>query len=362
MSTRLFNQKAVVAGLIFTSGAVITAGCGAHTSAAPPSAPAVDVATVEQRDVPQYREWVGTLDGMVNAAIKAQVNGYLLSQNYAEGSFVKQGQLLFQIDARPFQAALDQAQGQLAQANAQASQARAQLLLSQAQLGTAEANQHKAQLDEDRYAPLAKQQAVTQQDLDNATQTNVAAKAQVEAAKAQVEASRAQTEAATAAIQAATANVQAAKVNLEFTRLTSPISGVAGMAQMQVGSLVGPSGGPVTTVSTLDPIKVNFTVGEQEYLAFSRAAMDRMQLELILIRWHGLPTQRQILVCGPAGKSGNGRDPIDRFIPKSGQRAASRPIWASARRHRHHGWSSAGAAKIRNRDAGHVSSGRGRSE
>src|SRR5215472_10450717 len=171
---------------------------------------------------------------MVNAAIKAQVSGYVLTQNYTEGSFVRKGQSLFEIDPRPFQAALDQAQGQLAQANGQLAQAKAQLVQSEAQLAAAEANQHKAQLDEDRYIPLAKQQAITQQDLDNATQNNLAAKAQVQAAKAGVETARAQIQAANAALVAATAAVATAQLNLGFTRLTSPIDGIAGMAQQQV--------------------------------------------------------------------------------------------------------------------------------
>ena len=130
------------------------------------------MATVQQSDVPIQREWIGTLDGMVNAAIKAQVTGYLLRQDYTEGSFVRKGQLLFEIDPRPFQAAVDQAAGQLAQAKAQLAQAQAGLVQAQSQLASAEANQRKAQLDEDQYVPLAKQQAVTQQDLDNAVQTN----------------------------------------------------------------------------------------------------------------------------------------------------------------------------------------------
>src|SRR5438132_10979806 len=113
--------------------------------------PDVEVARVEQKDVPIQREWIGTLDGMVNAAIKAQVTGYLLTQNYAEGSFVRKGQSLFEIDPRPLQAALDQALGQLAQAKAQLLQANAGLLQAQAQLASAEANQLKAQLEEDRY-------------------------------------------------------------------------------------------------------------------------------------------------------------------------------------------------------------------
>jgi membrane fusion protein (multidrug efflux system) len=142
----------------------------------------------------------------------------------------------------------------------------------------------------DRYIPLAKQEAITQQDLDNATQNNLAAKAQVQAAKAQVETARAQIQAASATVEAAKAAVATSELNLSFTKLTSPIDGVAGVAQLQVGALVNPSSGPVTTVSTLDPIKVYFTVSEQEYLDFHRrystqASLDaeRKQLRLELI-------------------------------------------------------------------------------
>ena len=151
----------------------VTLGCSRTTKAAKSDPPEVEVAPVEERDVPIYGEWIGTLDGMVNADIKAQVTGYLIKQDYTEGSFVKKGQLLFEIDARPFEAALDQAKGQLAQANGQLAQAKAQLLQSEAQLAVAQANQGKTQLDVNRYAPLAKQQAITQEDLDNATQSNL---------------------------------------------------------------------------------------------------------------------------------------------------------------------------------------------
>src|SRR6201988_685615 len=177
--------------------------------AAPPPLE-VEVVKVEQQSVPIYSEWIGTTEGMVNAEIKAQVTGYLLRQDYKEGSFVKKGQLLFELDARPFQAALDQANGQVAQfqgqleqahsqvtqAEALAAQANSQLLQSQAQLAQAQANQVKTQLDVNKYAPLAEQKAVTQQDLDNAVQSNNVAKAQVEAAKAGVETARAQTRSA----------------------------------------------------------------------------------------------------------------------------------------------------------------------
>jgi RND family efflux transporter MFP subunit len=244
-----------------------------HSSAgaAEPSPPDVEVVTVEQRDIPVYREWIGTLDGMVNAAIRAQVTGYLLTQDYSEGSFVKKGQLLFQIDPRPLQAAADQARGQLAQANGQLAQARAQFQQSEAQLASAEANQRKAQFDEDRYTPLAKEHAVTQQDLDNAVQNNISAKAQVKVATSQIAAAKAQIEAASAAVEAAQAGQEAANVNLGFTKLYSPIDGIAGSAQIQIGNLVSPiSPNPVTTVSTVDPIKVTFAVSEQEYLRLSK--------------------------------------------------------------------------------------------
>ena len=209
-------------------------------SAGPP--PDVMVAPVVQKDVAVYGEWIGTLDGLVNADVKAQVTGYLLAQDYQEGAFVRKGQLLFQIDPRPFQAALDQAEGQLAQATAQ--------------LANAEAVQVRTQLDVNRYGPLAKEQAASQQDLDNATQNNLAAKATVATADAQ--------------IKSAQAAVETARINLEFTRLIAPIDGIAGQAQLQVGALVTPGSGTVTSVSTVDPIKAYFTVSESEYLDWNR--------------------------------------------------------------------------------------------
>jgi membrane fusion protein, multidrug efflux system len=200
------------------------------------------VAQVQKEDVPIYAEWIGTLDGLVNADVRAQVTGYLLKQGYQEGAFVKQGQLLFQIDPRPFQAALDQAQGQWAQANAA--------------LANAEAVQRRTELDVQRYTPLAKEQAASQQDLDNSVQNNLAALATVETAKAQ--------------IKTYEAAVETAKINLNFTRLVAPIDGIAGQAQLQVGALVTPGSGVVTSVSTVDPIKVYFTVSEPQYLSWRR--------------------------------------------------------------------------------------------
>jgi RND family efflux transporter MFP subunit len=245
----------------------------------------VEVVTVEQQDIPLSREWIGTLDGYVNAPIKAQVSGFLLRQDYVEGAFVQKDQLLFEIDPRPFQAAVDQAVGQLAQANGQLSQGKAGLIQARANLAGSEAAQHRAQLDVDKYTPLIKEQAVTQQDLDNATQNNLSAMAQVEGSKAAVETAKAQIEAAQAGVQSAQAAVDAAKYNLGFTKLTSPINGVAGLAVSQVGTLVGPASPAVTTVSTLDPIRANFTVSEQEYLGFTHASgieVSKLPLDLIL--------------------------------------------------------------------------------
>jgi len=198
---------------------------------------------------------------------------------------VRKGQPLFEIDARPFQAALDQAQGQLSQARGQAAQAKAQLTQAEAQLAQSMASQKRTQLDVEKYTPLVAMQAVTQQDFDNAAQNNVAARAQVEASKAAVETARAQIEASNAGVESAQAAVEAAKVNTGFTHLASPIDGIAGRAQVQVGNLVSPSSGVITTVSTLDPIKANFTVGEQEYLSLTRNGgndLTKLQLELVL--------------------------------------------------------------------------------
>jgi membrane fusion protein (multidrug efflux system) len=235
-----------------------------HASGAPQGASTdVEVVQVEQKDVPIFGEWIGTLDGFVNADVRAQVTGYLLRQGYQEGAFVKKGQLLFEIDPRPFQAAVDQAQGQLAQATAT--------------LANAEAVRGRTELDVNRYTPLAREQAASQQDLDNAIQNNMAAKATVATAEAQ--------------IKTAEAAVETAKINLDFTRLIAPIDGIAGQAQLQVGALVNPNSGPVTSVSTVDPIKVYFTVSESEYLDWNkrfptettRQAADKgLRLELIL--------------------------------------------------------------------------------
>ncbi|HEX5082802.1 MAG TPA: efflux RND transporter periplasmic adaptor subunit [Blastocatellia bacterium] len=254
------KRKLVIGATLFgiVIALLVAVGGSKGKDSAPPSPPppGVEVAEVKQENVPIYSEWIGSLDGMVNAEIRGQAPGYLLRQRYTEGSFVSKGQLLFEIDPRPFQAALDQANGDLAKA--------------QAQLAQAEANQVRAQLDVDRYTPLAKQKAITDQELDNAIQSNIAAKAQVKAANAGVETAKSAIVAANAAVEAAKATVKTAELNLSFTKITSPIDGVAGIATAQVGNLIQPSGAALTTVSTLDPIKVYFTLSEQEYLNYTK--------------------------------------------------------------------------------------------
>jgi RND family efflux transporter MFP subunit len=221
---------------------VFVAGCGSPRAASPLPSPEVEVASVVQKDVPIYSEWVATLDGYVNAQIQPQVTGYVTRQTYKEGSFVRKGQILFQIDPRPFQALLDQVNAQLAQA--------------QAQLG-------KTEMDVNRDTPLAKERAIAQSQLDNDVQAQQAAKATVKAAEAQVE---------------------QARLNLEFTYVKSLVDGIAGIAQVQIGNLVNPTA-VLTTVSQVNPIKAYFSISEQEYIHFA----DRINAE----------TQRETPTNGP---------------------------------------------------------------
>jgi RND family efflux transporter MFP subunit len=281
---------------------------GAKASTQPPSSPVVEVATVEQRNIPVYGEWIGTLAGQVNADVKAQAAGYLLTRKYKEGSYVRKGQLLFEIDPRPFQAALDQAKGQLAQAQAQ-------LIQGEAQLAMAQANQLKSQLDVEKYGPLAKVDAVSKQDFDNATQTNLANQAQVQAAEAAIVSAKAQ-------IQANRATVETASINLGFTRVVSPIDGIAGIAQAQVGDLVSASSGSLTTVSTLDPIRDYFTVSEQEYLTlqkrFSGSEKDRWKLQLILADGTTYPQEGEFYFADRQVNQNTGAIELAALFPNTG--------------------------------------------
>jgi membrane fusion protein (multidrug efflux system) len=236
------------------------AGCEEKPHTTPPP-PTVEVATVTQADVPVYHDWIGSLDGLVNATIRAQVTGYLTAQNYREGDMIKKGDLLFQIDPRPFQATLDQASGQLAQA---------------------EARFGKTELDVKRYAPLVKERAISQEEYDDAVQADLEAKAAILSAKAQVE---------------------QAQLNLDFTRIVSPIDGIASIAKGQIGDLVGPGTGELTTVSTINPIKAYYNVTEQAYINFARlflkendrqARLKQLEIHLILADGTTYPLPGQI--------------------------------------------------------------------
>jgi len=207
---------------LILAAAISLVGC-AKKEAPAALTPEVEVTPVTQQDVPLYTECIATLDGYVNAQIQPQVSGYLMKQNYREGTFVHKGDLLFEVDPRPFEAALQQSKGQLAQADAQ--------------LG-------KTKLDVARDAPLARESAIPQAQLDNDIQAHEAAQAMVAAAKAQVE---------------------QADLSLGFTKVRSLIDGVAGLAKGQIGDLVGPTT-VLTTVSQLEPIKAYFAISEQQYL------------------------------------------------------------------------------------------------
>jgi membrane fusion protein, multidrug efflux system len=218
-------------------------GCGAKQNPHPNGALPVSFVTAEHKDVPLRGEWVGTIDGYVNAQIQPQVTGYLVRQNYKEGSIVAKDQILFEIDPRPFQAILDQAKGQLAQAKGQVAQASAQRVL--------------AQINVDRDTPLAARQAIAQSQLDDERQQLAQTTAAVASAEAQV--------------VAAEAAVEAASLNLGFTHVRSLISGVAGQATLQVGNLVTQQS-VLTSVSQLNPAKVYFSISDSEYLALIEAA------------------------------------------------------------------------------------------
>src|SRR2546426_4157161 len=227
MSFMASASRQVFTILLLGCSLLFLAGCSGGKAAPVPPPMVVEVARVGQQDTPIYSEWVATLDGYVNAQIQPRVSGYIIKQNYKEGSVVRKGEVLFEIDPRPFKAALDQAKAQLAQA--------------EAQLG-------KASLDVERDTPLAQARAIAKSQLDTEIQAKLGAQALVLAAKA---------------------NVEQAELNMEFTKVTSLVSGIAGIAQVQIGNLVGPSS-VLTSVSQVDPIKAYFTVSEQVFTDFHR--------------------------------------------------------------------------------------------
>ncbi len=227
---------------IVLSALVFLAGCQREAPAAAAQMPPPEVTVVSaiQEDVPVTGSWIATLDGFTNAQIQPQVTGYVIRQTYREGSFVHKDDVLFEIDPRPFQAALDQAKGQLAQAKGQLAQA-------QAQLGLAEINVN-------RDTPLAKVRAIAQSQLDNDVQTRATAQATIETYKAAIETSQ--------------AAIETAQLNLGWTKVRSLVDGIAGIATIQIGNLVSPTN-VLTTVSQVNPIKAYFPISEQEYLQVS---------------------------------------------------------------------------------------------
>ncbi len=260
-----------------------SSGCGKSTGPQAPPPPDVLVTEVVKKDVPVYYDWIGTISGYINAQIRPQVKGYLLTKNYVEGSVVHSGDLLFQIDPREFQAQVDQAKGQVAQA--------------QALLG-------KTELDVARYTPLAKEGAVSQQELDNAVQANLQNKAAVDAARAALE---------------------QAKLNLGWTKVMSPIDGVSGIAIAQIGDLVDINT-VLTTLSQVDPIKVIFPVSEQQYLGYAKArARERDPqrpragaLELILADGSVFPQHGTVSVVGREVDPRTGTITIEGLFPNPG--------------------------------------------
>ena len=272
-----FQYGALAAiGVLAASSALLT-GCKPSQAATPAMGPMpVTAVKIEASNVPLKSEWVGTLDGYVNAQIQPQVSGYLVKQNYREGSVVHKGDVLFEIDQRPFQAVLDQAQGQLGQAEGQLGQAQAQLAL--------------AQINVKRDTPLAEQHAIAQSQLDNELQQQAQAEASVKLAQA--------------AITSAKANIESAKLNVGFTQVRSLITGVAGQATTQVGNLVSPQS-VLTSVSQLDPIKAYFSISDKEYLALTQQAHEgggdllkasgRLPLTLTLANGEVYPHQGEIV-------------------------------------------------------------------
>jgi membrane fusion protein (multidrug efflux system) len=293
------------------------AGCREGPAAKGAELLTVEVTPVVQRDVTIHGEWVGTATGFVDAQIRAYVSGFLLSQTYKEGSFVRKGEQLFQIDPRPYQAVLDDARAKVKQAEAEVQQARADVtqaesgveeakaLVEQARADVtrAEANQRRTQLDVDRYTPLAQDGSVSQQELDDAVQNNLAnqaaivaargnvarARAGVITAQANVDRKRANVARALADVERARAEVEQAALNVGFARVTSPIDGVAGIRAANIGDVVGRDQNTLlTTVSQVDPLYVEFPISEQEFLKVTAqwqaaaAGKGKIGLELIL--------------------------------------------------------------------------------
>src|ERR1035438_9900782 len=256
-------------------------GCSSSQAHFKMPAPEVLVASPIRQDVAVHSEWVAALDGYVNAEIRPQVAGYIVSQNYKEGAAVRKGQVLFEIDPRPFQAALDGAKGQLARANGELARAKAERAQAKGGLNQAEAQLSRTTNDVERDTPLVAQKAVAKEKLDNEIQAKRAAEAAVESAEAAVESAEAAIVTAKAAVEANKAAVERAELDLGWTKVTSLVDGVAGIANVQMGNLVGPMIPiPLTSVSQVDPIKVYFPISEQQYLRAKHVSSGEQSMDL----------------------------------------------------------------------------------
>ena len=286
--------------------------CGCSKKPAPPRLAEVTVGTPIRQDVPVYSQWIGTTVGFIDAEIHSKVTGYLLAQDYQEGSLVKTGDLLFEVDPRPFQALVDQANAQVNVANAQVTQATADVAAAKAEIDRAEAAQLQTELDVKRYSPLVADGTVSQQEFDDATQSNLANLATVASAKGKYDRSKAAVTAAEAQVGVARSSLQSAQLNLDFTKVKSPVDGIAGIRVANIGDLVGTDQHALlATVSQIDPILVQFPISEEEYLKLrdfflSKDGPLQSSLELILSDGSVYPIRGKIDIVGREVESTTG--------------------------------------------------------
>lgn len=279
------NKFFVRAALLAVAASGALSGCGKEEApvAAPPE---VLVTEATARDVPVYRDWIGTLDGSENAEIRARVNGHLTKRDYQEGTLVKKDAVLFEIDQRPFEAAFAEAKSQLAQAKAA---------------------QVASQAEADRSKELFEKRAISEKEYINKTQLN---------------------ESSLSKIAALEASVEEAQLNLNYCKVTSPVEGIAGIAKAQVGDLVGPQNNSVlTSVSTLDPLKVLFPISESDYLAASQRVQETLSkpfeqrpdsIELILADGSVFPHKARLLSVDMQVQASTGTILVTALLPNPG--------------------------------------------
>jgi membrane fusion protein, multidrug efflux system len=315
---RILGRLEILAACAIVVGSV---GC-AHKAKTPLTE--VEVAKPVRTDVPVYSEWIGTTVGYIDVQVHSKVAGYLVAQDYKEGSLVRTGDVLFEVDPRPFQAVVDHANAQLNVATAELTQAHADVDTAQAEINRAEAAQVKTQLDVNRYAPLVNDGTISQQEMDNAVQSNLANQAVVLAAKGKYNHALAAVKAAEAQISVAHSSLEGARVNLDFAKVRSPIKGIAGIHVANIGDLVGTDQKALlTTVSQIDPILVQFPISEQEYLELgkfflAKASRQGDDLELILSDGTVYDHKGKIYIIGREVESSTGTLRIRGIFPNPG--------------------------------------------